>query len=152
MKINFALNSIINIINATDIKNIDYHIAMILFEFYEKIPSMTMSELAGKCNVSVSVLRKFITNVYGSTFQNFKDDVSTSIPIRKQQMRERYLRSDQKLLAHQLFPLTTNQTYEEFKNTDQIKRICQMILTNQKELLCMEVLHYYNYLMIFKWI
>ena len=86
---NVFLTTLLKILNNPEIKSSDYQIACTLVDLSSQISNLTIQELAEKCYVSVSTLKRFF-NQYGfNKYSIFKTTFLTQIEVRKSQMRKR---------------------------------------------------------------
>ena len=75
------MSQLLSIVNYGDGKEVNEDIARIILQNYNKIPKLTIFDLADLCFVSSSSITRFIRTLGFSSYKEFKSEVSHTLKI-----------------------------------------------------------------------
>lgn len=125
------MSQLLSIVNYGDGKEVNEDIARIILQNYNKIPKLTIFDLADLCFVSSSSITRFIRTLGFSSYKEFKSEVSHTLKIDVDYSKNVNMASAEDLQP--IYKRYTENVIENiqftFDNIDykQLNRVCEMI-------------------------
>lgn len=141
------MSQLLSIVNYGDGKEVNEDIARIILQNYNKIPKLTIFDLADLCFVSSSSITRFIRTLGFSSYKEFKSEVSHTLKIDVDYSKNVNMASAEDLQP--IYKRYTENVIENiqytFDNIDyrQLNRVCEMIY--QAKEIALFGLEYANY-------
>ena len=141
------MSQLLSIVNYGDSKEVNEDIARTILQNYNKIPNLTIFDLADLCFVSSSSITRFIRTIGYNNYKEFKNEISHTLKINVDYSKKVNMASAEDLQP--IYRRYTENVIENiqytFDNIDyrQLNRVCEMIY--QAKEIALFGLEYANY-------
>lgn len=141
------MSQLLSIVNYGDSKEVNEDIARTILQNYNKIPDLTIFDLADLCFVSSSSITRFIRTIGYNNYKEFKNEISHTLKIDVDYSKKVNMASAEDLQP--IYQRYTENVIENiqytFDNIDyrQLNRVCEMIY--QAKEIALFGLEYANY-------
>lgn len=124
---NSVLAILIQILGNCHIQDVNYSIALALYENFNSVPNLSTTQLADLCKVSVPRLNKFCKSIGYSDISTLKRNCEKTRDLLLHQTTYRFLSFDMEKVGKSLYSLSTASTPEEFMQKETLDSIVQQI-------------------------
>lgn len=132
---NSILAILVQVLSNSHIQDVNYDIALALYENFNSIPKLSSTELASLCHVSVPRLNKFLKTVGYMDVSTFRKMCIANQELFSYQFSYRYPKFDSKKIGQSLYTLSTAQTLEQFMQLDTLNNIVDHIENSNRILI-----------------